>query len=162
MASNEQLKAAILSVQLELEFERSKQQAERIYEDERARILRVDLLLQEDLNDELQEQLEQIQDVDLKQSEDQVEDLSTRLADLEAQYQQSQTELKTCLRDIDTYQAEINALNAASTGSTKLLTEKLALARELSTLKPELEHLRSQATAQQNALADKLSRQREL
>ncbi|KAK5946550.1 hypothetical protein PMZ80_000693 [Knufia obscura] len=162
MASDDHLQAAILSAQLELDFERAKQQAERIYEDERARILRVNLLLQEDINDELQEQLEHIQDVDLKQSEDHVEDLSARLADLEEQYQQTQTDLKTCLRDIDAYQAEINALNAASTGSTKLLTEKLALSRELSALKPELEHLRSQATSQQNALADKLSLQREL
>lgn len=162
MASDEQLQVAILSAQLELEFDRAKQQAERIYEDERARILRVDLLLQEYANGELQEQIEHIQDVKLKRSEDQVEDLSTRLAEIEEQYQQTQTELKTCLRDIDTYQAEINALNATAVSSTKLLTEKLALSRELSALKPELEHLRSQATSQQNVLADKLSLQREL
>jgi len=162
MASDEQLQVAITSAQLELEFERAKQQAERIYDEERARILRVDLLLQGYANDELQEQLEQIQDFDLKQSEDQVEDLGMRLAELEGQYQQTQTELKACLRDIDTYQAEINALNAATISSTKLLTEKLALSRELSALKPELEHLRSQATSQQNVLADKLSLQREL
>jgi len=162
MASDEQLQTAILSAQLELEFERAKQQAEHIYEDERARILRVDLLLQEYANEELQEQLEHVHDVELHQAEDQVEDLSSRLAELEDQYRQTQTELKTCLRDINTYQAEINALNTASTGSTKLLTEKLSLSRELSALKPELEHLRSQATSQQNALADKLSLQREL
>lgn len=162
MASDEQLQAAISSAQLELDFERAKQKAEHICEDERARILRVNLLLQEYANDELKEQLDQVHDVDLKQSEDQVEDLNVRLANLEEQYRQTQIELKTCLRDIDTYQAEIDALNTATMGSTKLLTEKLALSRELSALKPELEHLRSQATSQQNALADKLSLQREL
>ena len=46
--------------------------------------------------------------------------------------------------------------------STKLLTEKLALARELSSLKPEMDHLRSMATAQKGILAEKLSLQRQL
>ena len=46
--------------------------------------------------------------------------------------------------------------------STKLLTEKLALARELSILKPEIDHLRSMAIAQQGIFAEKLSLQRQL
>lgn len=46
--------------------------------------------------------------------------------------------------------------------STKLLTEKLALARELSSLKPEVDHLRSQTALHQNVLAEKLSLQRQL
>lgn len=49
-----------------------------------------------------------------------------------------------------------------STDSTKVLTEKLALARELSTLKPEVEHLRSQATQSQTLLAEKLALQRQI
>ena len=46
--------------------------------------------------------------------------------------------------------------------STKLLTEKLALARELSSLKPEIDHLRSQALSHQTMLSEKLSLQRQL
>lgn len=41
--------------------------------------------------------------------------------------------------------------------STKLLTEKLALARELSNLRPEVDHLRSQVETNQSLLAEKLS-----
>ena len=46
--------------------------------------------------------------------------------------------------------------------STKLLTEKLALAREVSSLKPEIDHLRSQANSHQSVLSEKLALQREL
>ena len=46
--------------------------------------------------------------------------------------------------------------------STKLLTEKLALARELSSLKPEMDHLRSQSKSYEAAMAEKLSLQRQL
>lgn len=45
--------------------------------------------------------------------------------------------------------------------STKLLTEKLALARELSALKPEIDHLRSQATSHQTVYSEKLTLQRQ-
>lgn len=153
---------ALQSALLELQFERAKDKLQRIYEDERARVLRVNLMLQEDTNDELQEQLGQVQDVELKQSEDLAQELQDRLAEVEEQYEATQTALKTCLRDIDTYQTEINALNATNASNTKVLTEKLALSRELTTLKPELEHLRSQVAASDNVLADKLSLQREL
>lgn len=59
-------------------------------------------------------------------------------------------------------QAEIQALGNVSADSTRLLTEKLALARELSSLKPEIEHLRSSAASHQSTLAEKLQLQREL
>jgi myosin heavy subunit len=51
-------------------------------------------------------------------------------------------------------------MNGVTMDSTKVLTEKLALARELATLKPELEHLRSQAAYQQTVLSEKLALQR--
>ena len=47
-------------------------------------------------------------------------------------------------------------------GSTKLLTEKLALSRELTSSQPELEHLRSQAALHQTILAERLSLQRKV
>lgn len=56
----------------------------------------------------------------------------------------------------------MTAMSGVSMDSTKILTEKLALARELATLKPELEHLRSQAAYQQTVLSEKLALQRQL
>ena len=156
------LESALESAQLELDFERAKSIAEQIYEEERARILRVNLLLQEDANDELQEQLEHLQDVELKESERFTDDLQARLVEVAEQYEQSQAELKACMRDIDKYQIELNALNLVTTESSKTQAEKLALQRELNNLKPEIEHLRSLASTQDNVLADKLSLQREL
>lgn len=159
---DERLRSELESARLELEFERAIQQAQRIYEDERARILRVNILLQEETNDDLEDQVERLQEVELKQSEDVVEDLQARLADLAEQYESSQAELKACMRDIDNYQTELNALNATSVDSSKTFAEKLALQRELNTVKPELDHLRSLVSTQENVLADKLSLQREL
>ena len=49
-----------------------------------------------------------------------------------------------------------------STKSTKILTEKLALAHELATLRPELEHLRKEAVVYQTTLSEKLALQREV
>lgn len=46
--------------------------------------------------------------------------------------------------------------------STKLLTEKLALARELSSLRPEVDHLRTQAASNEKLLAEKLSLEHQL
>ncbi|KAG6989813.1 hypothetical protein G7Y79_00064g094360 [Physcia stellaris] len=59
-------------------------------------------------------------------------------------------------------QVELDSLHDVTMDSTKLLTEKLALARELSSLKPEVDHLRSQTVSYQAALADKLSLQRQV
>lgn len=53
-------------------------------------------------------------------------------------------------------------MNGVTMDSTKVLTEKLALARELATLKPELDHLRSQAAYQQTVLSEKLALQRQV
>lgn len=53
-------------------------------------------------------------------------------------------------------------MNGLSVDSTKLLTEKLALARQVATIQPELEHLRTQAAYQQTILADKLALQRQV
>jgi hypothetical protein len=63
---------------------------------------------------------------------------------------------------VNSLQAELTTMNGMSMDSTKMLTEKLALARELATLKPELEHLRSQAAYQQTVLSEKLALQRQV
>lgn len=152
---------ALQSTQLELEYERILRRTDQIYDDERARILRIQLLLREDANDELREISEEHEDA-LMQSENSAKELQDRLADIEEQYENTQIELKACMRDIDQYQAEINALNASSDDHAKILTEKLTLSRELNALKPELDHLRTQVSRHDNILADKLSLEREL
>ncbi|EXJ93024.1 hypothetical protein A1O3_01580 [Capronia epimyces CBS 606.96] len=151
----------IKSTHLELAYERAVRQAERIYEEERVRALRVQLLLLQDDRGELQDQALQNEDTQ-NQLEEINDELRAQFSDLEAELQQTQVDLKVRNRDLDHLKAEVNALNSASAEATKLLSEKLALARELNTMKPELEHLRSQASIQQNLLAEKLGLQREL
>lgn len=159
--STSEIAQCMKSAQLELAYERALRQAERIYEEERVRALRVQLLLLEDENDEIQEQAAKAED-EQSQLEDTNEELRIRLSEVEADFQQTQVDLKARLRDLDHLKAEVNALNAASSDATKILAEKLALARELNVLKPELEHLKSQTSTQQNLLSDKLALQREV
>jgi len=161
LMATEEIAQCFKTAQLEQAYDRALRQAERIYEEERARVLRVQLMLLEDENDELQEQIN-ANDEELSKLADDNDDLRQQLAEAEADLLQSQTSLKAQARDLEHYKAEVNALNAASSDATKILSEKLALARELATLKPELDHLKSQAATQQNILAEKLALQREL
>ncbi|OAL24651.1 hypothetical protein AYO22_05440 [Fonsecaea multimorphosa] len=152
---------SIQTTKLELAYERAVREAERIYEEERVRQLRVQLLLMEHENDELQEQAESGED-EQHHLQEANEVLQSRLADAEADFQQAQTDLRARLRDLEYLKTEVNVLNAASNDASKLLAEKLALSRELNTLKPELEHLRSQNSAYQKLLSEKLALQREV
>lgn len=152
---------SLKTAHLELVYERALREAERIYEEERVRALRVQLLLLEDENEDLQEHA-------MKQEDQQVfleetnEELLDSVAAAETELQQTQMDLKARERDLDHLKAEVRALNAASADATKLLSEKLSLSRELNTLKPELEHLKSQSSTQQKLLSEKLALQREL
>ncbi|KAK5056846.1 hypothetical protein LTR84_012378 [Exophiala bonariae] len=146
---------------LELAYERALRQAERIYEEERVRAIRVSLLLLEDENEELQEQALQYEDQH-NFMEETNEELRDQVAIVETDLEQTQMDLKARLRDLDHLRAEVNALNAASADATKLLSEKLALARELNILKPELEHLKSHTSTQQKLLSEKLALEREV
>ncbi len=159
--SPSEIAQSIRTAQLELAYERALREAERIYEEERVRALRVQLLLLEHENDHFQEQAEKDED-DHQRMEDINEELRAHLAEVEADLQQTQMDLKARIRDLDHLRTEVNALSSASTDATKLLTEKLALARELNTMKPELEHLKSQASTSQKLLSEKLSLQREV
>jgi septal ring factor EnvC (AmiA/AmiB activator) len=152
---------SLKTIHLEQAYERALQHSERIYEEERARALRVQVLLLEDENDALQDQLAE-SEAQIEKLEDGHEHLRESLMQTEADLQRAQVDLKTRLRDIDYYRAELNNLSTMSSDSTKLLTEKLSLARELAVLTPEIEHLRTQALTQQNLLAEKLALQREL
>ncbi|KIW59331.1 hypothetical protein PV05_03785 [Exophiala xenobiotica] len=159
--SSAEMAQSIQSAQLELVYERALREAERIYEEERVRALRVQLLLSEYDNDELHEQAERHGD-EREFLEETNEELRAHLADVQVELVQTQVELKARLRDLDHLKTEVKALNFASAEATKILSEKLALARELNTLKPELEHLKSQASTQQKLLGEKLALQREL
>src|ERR1700753_62784 len=115
---------SIKSARLELAYERALREAERIYEEERVRALRVQLLLLEHENDELQEQAERDED-EQRNMEDTNEELRASLAEVEADLQQTQMDLKARIRDLDHLRTEVTALNAASADATKLLAEKL-------------------------------------
>ncbi|OAL38506.1 hypothetical protein AYO20_02155 [Fonsecaea nubica] len=149
------------TTKLELAYEHALRATERIYEEERVRGLHVQLLLLEHENDGLREQAESGEDEQHHLRETN-EELQGRLADVEADFQQAQVDLKARLRDLEYLKTEVNVLNAASSDASKLLAEKLALSRELNTLKPELEHLRSQNSAYQKLLSEKLALQREV
>lgn len=159
--SHGEIAQSIKTAQLELAYERALRDAERIYEEERIRAFRVQVLLLEHENDELAEKAEKGED-DQQQLEDINEELRAHLTEVEAELQQTQMDLKARMRELDHLKTEVNALNAATTDTTKLLTEKLALARELNIIKPELEHLRSQSSASQKLLGEKLGLQREV
>ncbi|EXJ76445.1 uncharacterized protein A1O5_00953 [Cladophialophora psammophila CBS 110553] len=156
-----EISQSIQTTQLELAYERTLRDADRIYEEERARGMRVQLLLLEHENDGLQEEAESGEDQQHHLRETN-EELQGRLAEVEADLQQAQMDLKARLRDLEYLRTEVNALSAASSDASKLLAEKLALSRELNTLKPELEHLRSQSSSYQKLLSEKLALQREL
>lgn len=157
----EELSQSFKTAQLERAYESALREAERIYEEERARVLRVQLLLLQDENDVLQDQVEE-NSMQLENLEAGNDELRQQLLETEADLQRVQAELKVRMRDLERCKAEAQALSATSSDSTKILTEKLALARELANLKPELEHLKSQATTQQTVLAEKLALQREV
>jgi hypothetical protein len=152
---------SVQTARLELAYERALREADRIYEEERVRAMRVQFLLLEHDNDDLRSQAEKDED-EQDQLMDANEELREHLAELESDFQQTQMDLKARTRELNHLHAEVNALHAASSDSTKLLKEKLALERELSNMKPEVEHLRSQTSSSQKLLSEKLALEREL
>ncbi|RMZ92014.1 hypothetical protein DV736_g743, partial [Chaetothyriales sp. CBS 134916] len=152
---------ALRTAEHEQTYQESVRSIERVFEEERARELRVQLLLLEDENDMLQAELEQC-DANMERLEDSNADMRDELVDTKAQLVQVQTDLKMRLRDLEHVRAEVTALNNANTDAANILSDKLALVRELATLKAELEHLKSQRNNQQKILAEKLAMQREI
>jgi hypothetical protein len=157
----EEISQSLKTVRLEQAYERALRQSERIYEEERSRTLRLEYLLLAHENDALQNQLAEVE-ARLERLEDHEEEAQEQLGQLDADLQCAQNDLRARTREVERYRAELNAMSTVTTDSTKLLTEKLALAREVATLKPEIEHLRSQVALNQNILAEKLALQREL
>ena len=162
-----------------MDYEKALWQTEALCDAERARLLRVRILKFEDDNNDLLEQL--------THGDDHIEALQHASQDLQYHLNAARSELEDahhnlrlksretetlkvgligCIEasyaQIDLLQVELNSLREVTMDSTKLLTEKLALARELSSLKPEVDHLRSQAASHQATLAEKLSLQRQL
>ncbi|KAI9732869.1 MAG: hypothetical protein M1834_003809 [Cirrosporium novae-zelandiae] len=141
---------------LELAYEKYIRYTEVTCEEEKARQLRVRILLLQDENNDLHDQLAQA-DEQVDGFEESEEQLRGQLEGTEQDLQRTQNELR-----MKTREAELRAMNGVSADSAKLLTEKLTLARELSNIKPELEHLRTQAASVQSLLSEKLSLQRQL
>ncbi|KAL8673993.1 MAG: hypothetical protein Q9168_001578 [Polycauliona sp. 1 TL-2023] len=141
---------------LDLAYEKSLHQQYTIQEDERSRRLRVKLFLLECHNEDLQAQI--VNDDDYVQEMERSQDaLKARARKAEMSLEGTQGDLRIKSRELETLKAELRSLQGITMDSTKLLTEKLALARELSTLRPEVDHLRSQVSSNQTLLAQKLS-----
>ncbi len=157
----EEISQTLKTISLEQQYERALRRSERIYEEERSRISRLEQLLLAHENDALQQQLADVE-AQIEDLQDHEEIAQEQLGQLDADLQRAQSDLRARTREVERYKAEVNAMNTVTTDSTKLLTEKLALAREVATLKPELEHLRSQGALNQSILAEKLALQREL
>lgn len=161
LMSAEEICQTLKTTQLEHAYERALRQSERIHEEERSRTLRLQQILLEHENDALQQQLAEAE-AQVEELEERGENTQEQLGQLDADLQGAQSDLRARTREVERYRAEVNAMSTMTTDSTKLLTEKLALAREVATLKPEIEHLRSQVALNQNILAEKLALQREL
>ncbi|KAL8855636.1 MAG: hypothetical protein Q9178_007725 [Gyalolechia marmorata] len=152
----EELHQELDTAALELAYEKCLHQQHTIQEAERHRRLRVQLLLLEYHNDNLQAQI--ADDNDYVQRMEQNQDaLRVRFTKAETSLETTQGELRIKNREIETLKAELSSLHRVTIDSNKLLTEKLALARELSTLRPEVDHLRSEVASNQSLLAQKLS-----
>ncbi|KAL8794713.1 MAG: hypothetical protein Q9195_002788 [Heterodermia aff. obscurata] len=145
----------------ELAYEKSLRQSEALFAEESARRLRAQILLLEDDNDNLHEQL--IKDEErIDELTGVGEDLNSQLIRARNSLDSSHSDLRLKSREIETLKVELGSLHDVTMDSTKLLTEKLALAREVTSLKPEIDHLRSQVVAHQAVLAEKLTLQRQL
>ncbi|KAI9707530.1 MAG: hypothetical protein M1836_000491 [Candelina mexicana] len=156
-----QLQQSLKSKAFELAYEQSVQRVDISYEQEKARQLRVRILLLEDENDDLHDQLTQDDDR-IDELERSVKEGRESLGEIENRLQCVQGELRAKSRELEVAKAELCSLNDVSTDSAKLLTEKLALSRELSSLRPELTHLRSEVASHHSVLSEKLSLQRQL
>ena len=159
--SSDEIAQSFRTAQLEQAYERALRQCEEIYELERQRQLRVQIILLEDENGSLQDQVAE-SEIKLEDLELNNDDIRQQLIEVEADLQQAEIELRSRIRELESYKAEVNSLHATNSDSSKVLREKLALDRELNNLKPELEHLRSQVSTQSKLLSEKLALQREV
>lgn len=151
-------------------------------DEERARQLLVQILLLDEDNNSLHEQLASNDDR-LDEFHKVTKGLQSQLDSAHDSLDSTQSDLRLKSREIETLkvlednlrsrlaletlvadceQVELSSLHEVTMDSTKLLTEKLALARELSSLKPEMDHLRSQTKSYEAVIAEKLSLQRQL
>ncbi|KAL8694272.1 MAG: hypothetical protein Q9218_001040 [Villophora microphyllina] len=157
----EEIHQALDTCALDLAYEKCLRQYDLVQEKENIRNLRVQVLLLENENDNLLMQIneddEYIQNIEHGQSA-----LKTEIEKLQASLESANGEARVKGREIETLKAELQSLHSVTMNSTKLLTEKLALARELSTLRPEIDHFRSQVASHQSLLAEKLSLEHQL
>ncbi|KAL8942103.1 MAG: hypothetical protein Q9211_001542 [Gyalolechia sp. 1 TL-2023] len=151
-----ELQQALETCAFELVLEHCLHQYKLAQDDERTRRLRVQLLILECENDDLHAQIVEgdgfVEKVESNQAV-----LREQAKMTEACLETAQGEIRIKAREIEILKAELSSLHGVTMDSTKLLTEKLALARELSSLRPEVDHLRSQAASNQSLLAEKLS-----
>ncbi|KAL8676665.1 MAG: hypothetical protein Q9186_006836 [Xanthomendoza sp. 1 TL-2023] len=141
---------------LELAYEKCLREHHAVQEKETLRRLRVQLIILENHNDDLRTHITN-DDEYIRGIQQDLGALKMRLNKTEASLESAQGNIRIKSREIEILKAELSSLHGVTIDSTKLLSEKLALARELSNLRPEINHLRSQVEKDQSFLAEKLS-----
>ncbi|KAI4191410.1 MAG: hypothetical protein LQ348_003521, partial [Seirophora lacunosa] len=155
------LRQALNTCALDLAYEKCLHQSKLVQENEKKRKLRVQLLLFEGENNDLHAQIAEDNEF-TRRIEYNHNALRARSTQTQASLDNVQGELRIRVREIETLKAELSSLHGVTMDSTKLLTEKLALARELSSLRPEVDHLRTQVASNEKLLAQKLSLEHQL
>lgn len=152
---------ALQSAKLTAAYEATQSTLNLLQSQEAQRQLRVQVLLLEHDNDDLQTSLLAHEDAETSLEEVNA-DLRSELAQLDADLSQTLVELRARERETEQLRAEVGALSAVQNDLTKIVGEKMVLQRELAVLRPEIEHLRSNGSLQEGLLGEKLALQREI
>ncbi|KAL9593387.1 MAG: hypothetical protein Q9219_007575 [cf. Caloplaca sp. 3 TL-2023] len=158
---NQELHQALERSASNLTYDKCLYQFQLVQNDETTRRLRVKLLLLDGEKDELLAQASE-DDFYLRQIESDLDKIKSQARHTKVCLENSQAEIRIKAREVETLKIELSSLHGVMMDSTKLLTEKLALARELSSLRPEIDFLRSQAANNQSVLAENKSLENQL
>ncbi|KAL1903314.1 hypothetical protein Sste5346_000599 [Sporothrix stenoceras] len=154
-------KRSTTSHELGLKYLEARHQEGLIAKDDDVRRHRMQVVLLQDENGQLKDQVSSLGDR-VGSLTSQYDDAQRQLDGLNHKCREQDNQLRAQAREHTALRTELMSLSSATSDSTKVLTEKLALSREIAVLKPEIEHLRSQLTHQKDVLSEKLALERQL
>ncbi|CAK7205500.1 hypothetical protein SEUCBS139899_008276 [Sporothrix eucalyptigena] len=154
-------KRSTTSHELGLKYVEARHQEGLIVKDDDIRRHRVQMVLLQEENSRLKDQVSSLNGR-VGTLTTQYDDAQLQLDGLNHKCREQDGQLRAQAREHATMRTELLSLSSATSDSTKVLTEKLALSREVAILKPEIEHLRSQLAHQKDVLSEKLALERQL
>ncbi|CAK7219631.1 hypothetical protein SCUCBS95973_003881 [Sporothrix curviconia] len=154
-------KRSATSHELGLRYLEARHQEGLVVKDDDIRRHRVQMVLLQEENSRLKDQVLALNGR-VGSLTTQYDDAQIQLDGLSHKCREQDGQLRSQAREHASLRTELLSLSSATTDSTKVLTEKLALSREVAMLKPEIEHLRSQLTHQKDVLSEKLALERQL